>query len=101
MINSETPIDINTIKECMKELEPLGDRKKFLYQQTKKKLDMYNKEYLDDFNNEVDKLCEYANKGNINGVGVCISRLTKMSLSIMKIESAIYKYLCQFGGEKK
>ena len=100
MINSETPLDIDLIKECMDELKPLDDRKEFLYQQTKKKLDIYNKEYLDDFSNTVDKLYEHAVNGNVKGIGVYISRLTKMSLSITKIELAIYKYLCSIGGEQ-
>ena len=99
-INSNTPINVDLIKECLEELQPLENKEELLYQKTKERLDIYNKEYLRKFNITVDRLYNYAVDNNVKAMGVLINRLSKMSYGFSKLELSLYKSLCKQDGNK-
>lgn len=99
MITSDTPLDVDLIKECLEELQPLEDKNTFMYGLTQKRLDIYNKDYLEKFNNTVDRLYNHAVNGNIKSMGIYLNRLAKISLGLSKLELSIYKSLLK-GGKK-
>lgn len=93
MIISSLSIPIDLIEDCLVDLQQKESKEDMLRNLTKQKLDMYNQDYIREFNQTVDQLYNYAINGNIKGVSVLINKLSKTLNNFYKVELRVFKAL--------
>lgn len=87
--------DIDLLKECMLEMEPIVDKKRFFHQLISERLEACNKRCIDDFNSQLDMIERQLDPDNLDLDKLCrtIKSMSKISTSLYRTQITLYKVL--------
>lgn len=96
MLASDLSFDIDTINECIRELseDRITDRKDYFNLMVVERIDRCNREYMNDFDNELSKIMEAIdNNCSIVYIAKLINKISRVTRGLYNSEITLYKVL--------